>query len=1208
MIHATATTTLDRENPWPGLESYEEDAHDFFFGRDHKVEEFLNKLLDAPVTVLYGRSGLGKTSLLRAGLFPLLRAHDILPIYVRFGLESGAAPLTTQLRDAVRESIQQAELSDPMLPSEDEFLWEYLHRNDFELWSRRNYPLTPIIVLDQFEELFTLGERFPDRIEAFRNDLGDLVENRIPAKLAAQIKNGEVEAGRFNLRSRNYKMLITLREDYLPHLDEWCRLIPALGRSRMRLLPLRDSEALEAVYKPAADLMTESLARRVVGIIAGADLHPGRDTTSSGVDPAAESRRTTEVEPALLSLVCRELNEERKKRGQEQFDEALVEEHGRKTLSNYYSACVRDMRPEVAEFIECELITETGFRDFYALEDAVPSRLTEDELTQLIDSRLVRLAEYHGAQRIELTHDVLTRTVLEHRNRRRTEEEKAALAAHAEQEKHAFEEAAERHREELDRERRAGRRLRWLSAALAVVCIVAVVLALIAQKRLHEALAERLNARGQVMLLTGDPGSELEAFDKLLAVQKISDKAGSSGLLNALIGKPRLEKVVDLSGDASLLSADGRSVVTEAKAGMQLLSAYTGAQLGRPFGDSTLTIRALSWDGRYVLAGTGDEIQVWATGSGTSSGESISGDRFLPPMAVSPDGKRVATAEVSGEWSAVTIRLWDTGTGREVSSHEVPRVDFVTALEFNRNGHSLAVGTWNGTVTLWDTTAGALQYSRTLPSPLPDAEANLRNVVRSIAFSPDGLNLAAGGGEGGVIALTVWAADSGELKSFSRSPSALGNPGDVSVAFNSDGSRVVTGSTDGNVSVKSVATGKQISDNIGFMEPVTQVAFRDDRILSISGQILSTSNPAPEAGLATELQGSKSPYLDGSDAFALYLDDVGPRIAAIQQNTLRWLDPDTGEETGRTVSDALLDVSQIEQDLDIEQTLDISPDRQWLALAGPGADIRIINASTGQLRTNPLRGHTDKVRQVVFSPGGDTLASVGDDRKIRLWDWRNGREIDAADTGDIPDAVEFSRDGERLYTRSYESIRIWDNQLHPVGEPITGRYIVAWAFADRAGNFAAVEAVNGGVYVIQQYDAENGQRIGDPLEGLRNIVSVDYTSDGRYLVSLGRDAAVRFWDVGSGEQVGMAVPIAPVGDSGYVALSDDDRRVFVSAIVAQASAGLYDGGVWEIPGPAAWAEKLCAKLTSNPSEEQWDQWISEDVDYKEPCRGKPRTR
>ena len=225
--------------------------------------------------------------------------------------------------------------------------------------------------------------------------------------------------------------------------------------------------------------MSAGLAERVVRIVAGEDLGRSRDGASSNGD-RSDGRGASGVEPALLSLFCRELNEERKRRGQSEFDEHLVEDAKRDILANYYLSCVRDLPPRVAEFIESELITEKGFRDSYAREDAVPSRLTEDELSRLIGSRLLRLEEYHGAQRIELTHDVLTGVVREHRDRRRAEEEKAALAARAEQEKQALEQAAERHAAELDRERQARRRLRKLSAALALVCVAAMVMAVVA--------------------------------------------------------------------------------------------------------------------------------------------------------------------------------------------------------------------------------------------------------------------------------------------------------------------------------------------------------------------------------------------------------------------------------------------------------------------------------------------------------------------------------------------------------------------------------------------------------------------------------------------------------------------------------------------------------------------------------------------------------
>ena len=169
----------------------------------------------------------------------------------------------------------------------------------------------------------------------------------------------------------------------------------------------------------------------------------------------------TQVEPALLSLFCRELNEERKRRGHPQFDEQLVEGARRDILSNYYLSCVRDLPARVPRFIESELITEKGFRNSFAREDAVPSRLTEDELDRLIRSRLLRLEERYGAQRIELTHDVLTRAVREQRDQRRAEEERieqlAALAASVEQERQARQLAAAEAEVAREKEKRLGK-------------------------------------------------------------------------------------------------------------------------------------------------------------------------------------------------------------------------------------------------------------------------------------------------------------------------------------------------------------------------------------------------------------------------------------------------------------------------------------------------------------------------------------------------------------------------------------------------------------------------------------------------------------------------------------------------------------------------------------------------------------------------------
>ncbi|MFV8048274.1 hypothetical protein [Mycobacterium sp. 48b] len=686
MTYALTTTQLDADNPWPGLESYGEDARGFFHGRVHECEKLLKKVLDAPVTVLFGRSGLGKTSLLHAGLFPLLRNENLLPIYVRFELNPGAASLSHQLHDTVRRAIQAA-VPDASLPEDNESLWEYLHRADLELWSTRNYLLTPVIVLDQFEELFTLGDSCPDKVEAFRYDLADLAENRIPADLAARIKNDPTEARRFNLRTHNCKLLISLREDYLPHLEEWCRYIPALGRSRMRLLPLGTREAFDAVHKPAARLMTAELAHQIVDIIAGVGLHLGRKNTLPDNDFPIDQHGAAEVEPTLLSLVCRELNEERKRLGKTQFDEQLVEEHGRSTIPNYYTSCVSGMRKEVAEFIEDKLITTTGFRDFEAVEDAVPSRLTRDELDQLIDLRLVRLAEYHGTQRIELIHDVLTGTVRDHRDRRvaaedlrlaeeRKEKEKAALAAAAEQDRQALAQAAQLREAELDRERlvererrlesekTAAQRLRWLLAVLAIACVLAVVAAgfglKAAQTRSQEAQIDRLYLNSQLMLGGLSPlGShEVKLMQMLLAAQAIPSTlpARKYELLTTLNRERDLLKVIDLPATTNSVafSPDGARIVSGSDKTVRMWG-LDGQPVGQIMHGDKVTSVAFSPDGSRIVSGGEDKaVRLWSS-DGQPIGVPMRHEDKVTSVAFSPDGSRIVSG---GEDKAV--RLWSS--------------------------------------------------------------------------------------------------------------------------------------------------------------------------------------------------------------------------------------------------------------------------------------------------------------------------------------------------------------------------------------------------------------------------------------------------------------------------------------------------------------------------------------------------------------------
>src|SRR5262249_4960037 len=176
---ALGQVVLDSENPWPGLHEFDERGKEFFNGRDQEITDLLRLVNDATLAVLFGASGLGKTSLLRAGLVPRLGEQNKLSVYVRLDLRDRSAPLVEQAAAAFRAQLTAHQVDHGPF-AEGETLWEYLHRSDFELWSKRNQLLTPVFIFDQFEEVFTLGKENAQAVERLREDLADLVENRVP--------------------------------------------------------------------------------------------------------------------------------------------------------------------------------------------------------------------------------------------------------------------------------------------------------------------------------------------------------------------------------------------------------------------------------------------------------------------------------------------------------------------------------------------------------------------------------------------------------------------------------------------------------------------------------------------------------------------------------------------------------------------------------------------------------------------------------------------------------------------------------------------------------------------------------------------------------------------------------------------------------------------------------------------------------------------
>src|SRR5215471_14743368 len=219
---AESAATVDERNPWLGLASFTEETRQYFFGRDEEVAELTRRVQSKLLTVLFGQSGLGKTSILRAGLVPRLRGQGYCPVYVRIDYSRGSPEPAEQIKQAIRLNARRSgEWTQTGVAVEGESLWEFLHHRDDILRDGSGRTLIPLLIFDQFEEIFTLAQSDDfgrKRAAQFIEDLADLVENRAPKTLEARIEQDEGAAERFDFTRSDYRILIALREDYLAHV------------------------------------------------------------------------------------------------------------------------------------------------------------------------------------------------------------------------------------------------------------------------------------------------------------------------------------------------------------------------------------------------------------------------------------------------------------------------------------------------------------------------------------------------------------------------------------------------------------------------------------------------------------------------------------------------------------------------------------------------------------------------------------------------------------------------------------------------------------------------------------------------------------------------------------------------------------------------------------------------------------------------------
>jgi len=599
--------TVDAKNPWLGLASFTEETRQYFFGRDEEVAELARRVQRKLLTVLFGQSGLGKTSILRAGLVPRLRSQGYCPVYVRIDYSKGSPEPAEQIKQAIRLNARRSgEWTQTGVAVEGESLWEFLHHRDDVLLDESGRTLIPLLIFDQFEEIFTLAQSDDfgrARAARFIAELADLVENRPPKEFEARLEQDESAAERFDFARSDYRVLIALREDYLAPLEGLKQAIPSISQNRLRLAPMTGTQALAAVLEPGKGLVTQEVAEAIVRFVAG----------------GAELANAV-VEPSLLSLICRELNDARIAEGRREISLDLLAGSHATILTNFYERTLADQPAAVRRIVEDDLLTDSGFRENVA-EESLVKRFAEADaaphtLALLVNRRLLRIEERLDVRRVELTHDVLCGVVKASRDRR--------------QEREAREATERLLAEQKDRElgaRRAAARARQIAAActvLAAVALIAAVFAYFSSQRArhaeHEAQQTRAlaeQARGQAEQLLGylsdDFARELENFGRLEVLAEFSQRQIDyfHGLPPALRGADTVRSgALALVNHSRALRALGQLEVAGSNAdeAVQLLRALADSA-GRSEATTVALARAYAAKAR-VLESRGDPTDM----------------------------------------------------------------------------------------------------------------------------------------------------------------------------------------------------------------------------------------------------------------------------------------------------------------------------------------------------------------------------------------------------------------------------------------------------------------------------------------------------------------------------------------------------------------------------------------------------------------------
>jgi len=1090
------TNIIPPNVPYKGLIPYEEDDAQFFFGREREREIITANLISSRFTLLYGASGVGKTSVLCAGVEHHLRQ------FIRNNLEKNSTPefvvvvfnswhddplrsLTLNIQNTIKETlnVQPFEHISPNLFVDN--LLAFTKRIDGDL----------LIILDQFEEYFLYHGQEDG-------------EGKFAMEFPRAVSRSDLRVN----------FLVSIREDALAKLDIFEGRIRNLFNNYLRIEHLDREAAIVAIEKPieqynrlyAKDGQQIKIGPGLVDAVLKEVDSVGEEGRSFGMGETRQAPTDMRIEPPYLQVVMTRLWEEEMRANSLVLRQETLDDLGgaKRIFQTHLDSSMDALslsEQHVAERIFYHLVTPSGTKIAQkAVDLAYHVKMPQEKLLPMLyklsdQNRILRSVPPPLKQPqepwFEIFHDVLARAILDWRRRY----------------------VEKRHKRRL---------ISVCFLALVAGILIMLVFQHFNDARIQKKIAfSRELAANAISNLTVDPELSL-----LLAIEsaKINPTREGEDALRKAIAVSSIRKI--LRGHARQVtsvaySSDGTNLITASwDMTARIWDLTTGRERKLLRGHIAGVVKAtFSPNGKKIVTASFDSTaRIWDAETGSEMAVLRGHLDCVVSAIFTPNGKQIVTASFDK-----TARVWDTATGRLLVVSR-PHGDPVIEVACSPDGKYIVTAS-DTTAYIWD--AEMKQQLAVLRGH--------RGPVNSVAYSPDGKRIITASNDKTAF---IWDAIT-KRKMITLRGHALGV---WSAAFSPDNKRVVTSSEDVTVRIWDAVDGiehKRIELNL-LRENKKGVWYAT---YSPDGKQIVTANSdatiyilnAVSAGEETMMLGHPSSVWSAS-----FSPDGKQIITACADSAVRVWDFSM-ENT----------VPAFHKHENAVNYASYSPDGKQIVTAEYTV-ARVWDISNWHQQLL-LQGHTNTIWSVAYNWDGTRIVTASSDSTGRIWDAMSGRELVVLrGHKERVNAAAYSPDGNKIVTASFDSTaRVWNAMNGHELVILRGHTGRVWS-ANYSSNGKRIATASSDT-TVRIWDATNGRQLAIWRGHNDQVWSAAFSPDGKEIVTTSSDKTVCIWNFKTGRKLSIlrghinwiwGATYSPDGSKIITAGADGTARVYLTRI------------------------------------------------------------